>query len=377
MTPSEGRVRVRHVPAGHAYVEHLLPARPGRPGGPGGVEHLRDPRIPGAPPGQWWPHPALEAGWVRRHRSEQDLIHVHFGTEGATVEELDRWLRTLSDVGLPLVHTVHDIDHPHLRDQSHHRRHLAALVEHSDGLITLTQGAAGRIERTFGRRPLVVPHPHVVPLARLDQPRQESETFTVGLHLKSLRTNVAPMTVLPMLLRHLPSLGERIGRPAVLEIRGHDDLLEPTAPRHDPELAELLVRLSAAPPPGVRVVLGPRLSDAQLWDYLGGLDVSVLPYAWATHSGWVEACRDLGTWVLAPDVGHLVEQGGVLAWGPADRAPSGTRLLRLLQHAAAAPADRPGRAARTAQRAEIAAAHADLYRRVLAGERVDAGRMGE
>ena len=34
--------------------------------------------------------------------------------------------------------------------------------------------------------------------------------------------------------------------------------------------------------------------DDELWDYLQSLDVSVLPYRFGTHSGWLEACHDLG-----------------------------------------------------------------------------------
>ena len=51
-----------------------------------------------------------------------------------------------------------------------------------------------------------------------------------------------------------------------------------------------------------------RLSDEQLGGHLAGLDVLVLAYRWSTHSGFVEACADLGTTVLAPRTGHLAEQ---------------------------------------------------------------------
>ena len=38
------------------------------------------------------------------------------------------------------------------------------------------------------------------------------------------------------------------------------------------------------------------------------LDVSVLPYRFGTHSGWLEACFDLGTAVVAPSCGFYAEQ---------------------------------------------------------------------
>lgn len=366
-------VRVRHVPAAHPYVEHVQAAPTGASSPAATV--LPDPPVPGAPPGQWWPHPALEEAWVRQHAREQDVLHVHFGMEARSLTELRAWLDALADLGLPLVHTVHDVDHPHLHDQTHHRDQLALLVERSDGLLTLSDGAADRVEQEHGRRPLVLPHPHVVPSTLLDRPRPVHEELRVGLHLKSLRTNLAPMRVLPALLEALPEFSARTARPAVLEVRAHPEVLDPAFPRHDQALAGLLRRLLDDPPPGVEVVVGPRLDDEQLWSALQGLDVSVLPYAWATHSGWIEACRDLGTWVLAPRVGHLEEQGAgmVRTWGAPDAAPAPSRLADILVRCAAGPPARPGRAARSAQRLELARRHAQVYAGVLEGRRIDGG----
>lgn len=366
-------VRVRHVPAAHPYVEHVhaLPSTASAPA----VAVLPDPPVPGAPPGQWWPHPALEEAWVREHAHEQDVLHVHFGVEGRSLPELRAWLDALADLGLPLVHTVHDVDHPHLHDQRHHREQLALLVERADGLLTLSEGAAQRVEREHGRRPLVLPHPHVVPMDLLDRPRPVHEELRIGMHLKSLRTNVTPMRVLPALLEAVPHLAARTGRPAVLEIRAHPEVLDPDFTRHDEALARLLRRLLDDPPPGVEVLVGPRLDDEQLWAALQAVDVSVLPYAWATHSGWVEACRDLGTWVLSPEVGHLEEQGAgmVIAWGPPHQAPIPSRLVDLLALCAAGPPARPGAQARAAQRAELARRHAQVYAGVIDGRRIDGG----
>ncbi|SOC57985.1 glycosyltransferase family 1 protein [Ornithinimicrobium cerasi] len=365
---SGSRVRVRMVPAAHAYVHSLLPVHPTG----ADVVHLPDPPVPGAPPGQWWPHPVLEPGWVRAHADEQDVVHAHFGMEGRTTEQLARWLDTLEDVGLPLVHTVHDLVNPHLVEQTRHREHLALLVERSAGLLTLTEGAARAVQRDHGRRPLVVPHPHVVPLELVGAPRPpRTGPLRVGLHLKSLRTNIAPMRVLPALLEAVEQLDGQVH----LEVRAHPDVLEPFAQRHDPALAGLLAELRAAPPAGVDVVVSPRLSDERLWAYLAGLDVSVLAYAWGTHSGWVEACRDVGTWALAPAVGFLAEQGGVLTWGPPEVPASVARIVELLEEAATPP-PRVTRAEREAERDLVAARHAEVYAAVLAGERVDASTGG-
>lgn len=359
-------VRVRMIPATHAYVASLLPVRGRRT-----VVHLPDPPVPGAAEGQWWPHPALEPGWVRAHAREQDLVHVHFGLEGRTAAELEEWLDALDEVGLPLVHTVHDLVNPHLRDQARHHEQLALLVRRADALLTLTHGAADVVARRYGRRPLVVPHPHVVPLELVGRRRPDREgPLRVGLHLKSLRANLAPMRVLPALLEAVATVVDAVPGGIRLEVRGHPEVLEPYAPRHDPALAVLLQELRRDPRPGVEVVVAPRLPDGALWSYLGSLDVSVLPYEWATHSGWAEACRDLGTWVLAPDVGHLTEQGGVLTWGPPGVPARAEHLAELLLAAAAAPPPRVTRRQREQQRDAVADRHAEVYEAVLVGERV-------
>ena len=52
----------------------------------------------------------------------------------------------------------------------------------------------------------------------------------------------------------------------------------------------------------------PRFADDDLARYLAGLDVFVLPYRFGTHSGWLEACRDTGTRVVAPTCGFYRDQ---------------------------------------------------------------------
>lgn len=370
---SGATLRVRQVPAAHAYVQHLLPVRDR---GDWPVVHLPDPPVPGAPAGQWWPSPVLDPAWVHRNAAAQDVLHLHFGTEGRSTPELAAWLRAVREAGLPLVHTVHDIDHPHLVDQTRHREHLALLVAAADGLLTLTEGAAAVVERDLGRRPLVVPHPHMAPLELIGRRHPAAPgPLRVGVHLKSLRTNLAPLPLLPALVE-AAGAARASGTEVVLEVRAHPEVLDPAAPRHDARVAAWWRDVAAAQVPWVSLVLSPRLPDAALWDYLAGLDVSVLPYGWGTHSGWVEACRDLGVRVLAPDVGHLAEQGAgtVLTW---DRRPTGLhrwveQLESLLTRSAQGPPSVPTRAWREEQRQQLAAVHARVYAAVAAGERVDA-----
>lgn len=309
------RPRVASVPAGHVYVQHLEPVAASS-----AVLRLPDPPVPGAPEGQWWPSPVLEPAWLRANAGAFDLVHVHFGFEHRTAAQLAELVAVLRELDRPLVLTVHDLVNPHLTDQRAHTQALDVLVPAADALITLTPGAAADIARRWGRAAVVLPHPHVVPLDRLAEPRPAS-SGTVGLHDKA-RANVAAGLVRA-------------------------------------ELAEAVAGLEGATlhpgPPG-------RLPDAELWDHLARLDVLVLPYAFGTHSGFVEACADLGTTVVASRVGHLAEQQPVV---PFDLGVPGSLTAAVRRAYADRPGPRVDPAARARSRDRVAAAHAELYARVL------------
>ena len=119
-------------------------------------------------------------------------------------------------------------------------------------------------------------------------------------------------------------------------------------------------------------------TDEDLWDYLQSLDVSLLPYRFGTHSGWLEACHDLGTTVVAPDCGHYADQRPCLLYAvpsgdPEGLAPrrTGTPSLRdaLLTAYRERPQWRADPGARHRERVAIARVHERVYAGVLAGAR--------
>lgn len=310
--PITSPLRVASVPSDHVYVRHVAPMA-----GPGRVARLPDPAVPGAPAGQWWPSPILEPGWLREHAGTYDLVHVHFGFEHRSPAQLAEFVATLRDLGRPLVLTVHDLTNPHVVDQQAHRESLDVLVPAAAGVITLTAGAASEISRRWGRHAAVLPHPHVVPLDRLGQPRPVHPDFVVGLHTKRRTGN------------------------------------DPDAVRQ--ELSYAVAGLDGA---RLQPGLQRRLTDTELWDHLAGLDVLVLPYRSGTHSGFVEACYDLGTTVVAARVGFLAEQQSLLSF-ELDQPGSLSAALRRAYDER--PAWRADQGARAEQRRMLAAAHADLY----------------
>ncbi|MGU3293045.1 glycosyltransferase [Williamsia sp. M5A3_1d] len=321
------------------------------------VHRLPDPRPADAGPGdtRWWPPRLLEPRWLAEHVDSFDLLHLHFGFDTATPESLRAVLDTAHAAGKPVVFTVHDLHNPHFRDDTAHRANLDVLIPGVDELITLTRGAATEIERRWGRRPTVIPHPHVVPLDRIGAHREPHDTFVIGLHAKSFRANLDPGAVVDTLVRVVTSMNDD-GADVTLRI----DIDAGDHPRADALLA-------VADRPGVDLRVHPRFSDDDLWHYLSVIDVSVLPYRFGTHSGWLEACFDVGTAVIIGDCGRHGDQRPVTLFGfgtdrfdahGLERAVRSTYLLR--EHPPTAT-----RSGREAERDAIAAAHDAVYRRAL------------
>ena len=258
-------VQVAHLPATHPYVHNAC----------GSVRRQ---------PVDVWDVDSLRASGVR-------VVHVHFGFETRTASDLARWASSLRRTGIGLMHTVHDLDNPHLVDQAPFHRAVEVLVDAADRLLTLTPTAATEVTARFGRRPDVVPHPHVVPLDRMLR-RHTGLRRGVYVHAATMRPNLDVE-----LVESLATCARDVGGVRVHVRRGFERSRR----------GARLLALGAAP--GVHVELADELTDEQLWHRLETAAVVVLPYRWGTHSGLLEAAHDLCTPVLAPPIGSYAAQG--------------------------------------------------------------------
>ena len=355
-------ILVASVPSGHVYVRHLAPPPPA----PADVVRLPDPPSGASPDSPWWPPRMLTSAWVHGHAAEFDLMHVHFGFDAVSPADLEALTLALRQHDKPLVLTVHDLRNPHHPTAEAHDAQLDVLVAAADALLTLTPGAAAVIEQRWGRTATVVPHPHVVPEEVLVRPRPPRDRFVVGLHAKSLRANMEPLALVDGVVEALASMPG-----AVLRVDAHTDVMTEGFARHDAGLAAHLTALADDGLLDLRV--HDYFSDDELWAYLQGLDVSVLPYRFGTHSGWLEACHDLGTWVAAPDCGFYAQQRPCLTYaadGP-ERVPSLVAALRDAHRGwlEGRPGPRATAEERRAEREQVAAVHHDVYQGVLGRRR--------
>lgn len=356
-SPNTTSIIVASVPTSHAYIAHLDAV-----GGCGTVVRLPDPVPHGADgTGRWWPPRWLDAEWLATHIDGVDVFHLHFGFDAVTMDGLQDIVRILGTAGKPLILTVHDLHNPHFVDNTVHLAHLDVLVPAATEVITLTTGAAQEIAARWDRRATVLPHPHVAPLELIGLKRVVSSPFVVGVHMKGMRANLDPLAVVDTVIETVRALPD-----AVVRIDADDNAVGVKA---------ALDRYRAVD--GVDVRIHPRFDDEELWQYLSEIDVSVLPYRFGTHSGWLEACHDVGTAVIVPDCGHFSDQRPcyTFEFGIGRFAPSSLSSALRASYTGRFDPPAASREARELERNALASSHRQIYERALARTSFTAGSL--
>lgn len=327
-------MRVLSIPGSHPYVARCRPAGTTLSGSPTSVPSL-----------------ALTAEWIEAHGEAFDVVHLHFGFEHLDPTDLAAWLAALRTARLPLVYTAHDLRNPHQDLPGPHDTHLALLMAAAHAVLTLTSGAAAEIRRRWGREASVVPHPSLLDPDEL--PARRGTASVVGVHLKSLRRNVREPD------RIVRVLAEAVqGIDAQLRVDVHPDAVD------RPDLRGIR-RLAAAG--ALELSTHERFDDAELARYLASLHVSVLPYAFGTHSGWLELCKDVGTRVLVPSCGYFAEQWDDAVQYDQDETNglSEASLARAVERALASPPPPARSGLRTAEAEAVRRRHRVLYADLL------------
>ena len=339
------RLRAAPIPAHHPYVDAVEPLA-----GWDGFELVAPPELETAGPGTWIPHPLLEAQRLAEDADRVDVLHVHFGFEHRTPQQMRELVEQCRASGIRLVLTVHDLSHPHLRtaqEQREHLERLAVLIEAAETVITLTGSAAEEIHRRFGRRAEVIAHPCVVApqqARRLQEQVRErgGPSLGVAVFLKDLRAStVRELSWHRDLAEGLRGVGARLT--VFLDERAAGT-----------ELGRGLSGIQ-----GLELVVHRRMDDERLFTQVAECAVVVLPYLRGTHSGWLEMCRDLGVVVVAPDCGHFADQadqpGAVLSCRTGDGRDAARAAAQAL-----GVAPLPWAGDRAAQAERIALRHREL-----------------
>jgi GT2 family glycosyltransferase len=336
----ERPVRLASSPPRHPYVAAV---------DADGSEPVRPDRVCG-----WEPDPLLTTGWLRAHAQEIDVVHLHFGFEHLTSDELASWTDAARRLHLPVVVTVHDLRNPHLDENRRHVEHLRILLSAAAEVITLTAWAALEIKERYGRIARVLAHPTVTE-AEPNGARASMRRRDVTVVLGTLRRNVRePAAIVASTVDGAESAGARV-RVSVRREAADDPRLKRVHALADEGRVDLEVH--------------ERLTDDELRDFLDRSHAIVLPYRFGTHSGWVELARDSGTHVVAPSCGHYASQwSDVVSYQNDERRGLSTTSLQAAVRTVAGrpPAAAAERAERIGDRARIRAAHEVIYRQVMA-----------
>lgn len=321
-------ITVVSIPAAHPYPQAIHT-------GLRDTRVLEDPVVDPADPARWWPHRALDPDfWDTAPARDVDLVHLHFGFEHLSPARTRDFVDLLAARDVPLVVTAHDLDNPHLADQSDYHAQLAILLPAARHVFTLSQAAADRIARDYGVTAEVTHHPPIVTDPGAVTPARRAGS--AGVFLKSLRGNVVSD---PRFYRDLAA-----GAPA--EVYAHTDVRATALGAavdhwHEP------------------------MDDQELHETIAAHPVVVLPYTRGTHSGWMRMCRDLSVRVAVPDCGCYASQAddprAVATYRTGDGADAARAVRELMAGGPVAPLPVP----------DVTARHGRLYAE-LAGERVRA-----
>lgn len=311
------------IPAQHPYVEAVAP-------------QSWDPVPMGQP---FWPHPCLEPSWWHANERPVNVVHVHFGFEHLSLQQTEAFTDVLKLFAVPLVLTVHDLDNPHLEDQTNYHKQLEILLGAAAHVFTLTSMAQEHLLREYGVYAEVTPHPHIVPTdwAPTSPPPREHK---VGVFLKSLRTN------------------------AVRDVEFYKALGPVTVYAHqDQAQSETIAALAELD--NVDLVLHEPFDDDALFTEVASCDTVVLPYLRGTHSGWLEMCRDLGVSVIVPDCGCYVDQADTPHAVRVYRTGDGSSCAEAV---AASQGRVPFHGDRLEQLAHVRAQHEAVYSKLAAAK---------
>ncbi|MDJ0360544.1 hypothetical protein [Rhodococcus sp. H29-C3] len=353
------------MPTDHRYITNLAPdtVDMGEPA----FFRLPDPRPVDAEEteNRWWPPRWLEPRWLTEHIDTFDVFHLHFGFDAVEPARLAAIVEILRAHDKPFVLTVHDLHNPHFADNSMHLAQLDILVTAADDVITLTHAAAAAITARWNTPATVLPHPHVAPLDLIGPARAEHEReFVIGIHAKSLRANLDPLAVMDVVVCTAAELGNaRVQLDIDEEVFAHRN--------QRGAVGAALTAYNRFRSVDVRVHR--RFDDTELWRYLKEIDVSVLPYRFGTHSGWLEACYDLGTAVVAPDCGYYGDQKPCTTYEfGIDRFEPDTLAQALRDvHAARGRIPAASRVERERERTMLSRRHYEIYERALSrGSRI-------
>jgi hypothetical protein len=352
----EGRptITVATFPGRGLYARHL--------GHPEGVDAVY--RTTVGLPGATGRGASFTPTWLRAHLDTIDVVHVQGLPPGQNPQEAAETASVIRASGTPLVVTGYHLTDPLGSDPDGYAAQLDELVPAADAVVTLTESAAVEIRDRWGIEPMVLPHPHVVDFVRMRQERRpRSGPLRVGTHLAALQLPIEPVRLVEALTAAVDEMDD-----VQLAVHVHESVLDPGSSSYNGSRLRAVERMVRSTGGTLRVHRP--FSDSQLWHHLLGLDVSLVPGLYGSHSIWPEACADLGTQGLLPADTHAAAQQPCLTYTTGGDVAALTlsigKALRIAQESSPWRMDPEQR---WAERVRVAEALRGLYERLLGLDR--------
>ena len=243
---------------------------------------------------------------------------------------------------------------------------LDALVPRADAVVTLTASAADEMRHALGRRP----DRAAAPARGRLRPHAPAAAHPAHRAPRRLAPGDAgdagdPVRLVDGLARAVRAMDN-----VRLSVHVHETVLDAGSSTYDLATVREIDRLVRAAGGALRVHRP--FSESQLWDHLFGLDVSVVPGLFGSHSVWPEACADLGTVAAASQRHPRERQQPCLTYDDARVRRRPGRLLRQGACGRRGSRTRVWRAdpeARWAERVRVAESLRALYERLLGLDR--------
>ena len=353
----EGRptIKVATLPGRGLYARHL--------GHPEGVDAVYRPTVglPGSAPRR----ALFDRGWLAENLDQVDIVHVHGVRPGQPTADVVAAADAVRASGTPLVVTGYHLSDPSGADDAAYADQLDALVPRADAVVTLTETAAEEMRHRLGRRAARAAAPARGRL-RPDAPAPAGQAQRAAGRHPSRGSRPAD--------RPRPARGRADARRArhgrrPAEVHVHETVLDSGSASYDLRTVREIDRMVTAARGALRVHRP--FSESQLWDHLFGLDVSVVPGLFGSHSVWPEACADLGTQPLLPAGTHASTQQPCLTYeddgSVDDLADSFAKALWTAREQGCVWRADPE--ARWAERVRVAEALRGLYERLLGLDR--------
>lgn len=275
----------------------------------------------------------VDAAWVSASAGAIDVLHLHQGLAECTdLGDPTALVAAARRERVPVVLTLHQppppgggVEHPV----------LDVLVPAADTVIVHSPPAGGLVRTRWAVDALVLPHPHVAPIARVAAVR--TATRAAG----PWRVGVLPCGV----------------------------------QRDIPVLASAAATLAAEHGVAVETPDGDvRLDDPATQDWVAQLDLLVVPPGRCARPSWLELCRDLATGCVVPAAGPEVVPVALASYPGVD--PSPEIVARVMARALSAlPVTPLSVEERQAEAELVRREHVALYRAlVAAGTHLDEGR---